>query len=416
MSAERPANPITFADTVNYPGGTADWSSQPTKVEPAVGYFTPEVPIGADEINYLVNKLAVHAQGMQDWAGQLVALNFGPEKIDSLPLTAACYDPVSKVIFYAGPSAAAPGQYRISYSSDGGANFSRSSLNATAAQDFWALHPSVDGLSLIALEGSNTTSINKFTLATYVWSRVTAAAPDITAPGESFIFNNLLIVAYPRLSGGITGVFHVYTSANGDTAWTNVATLTATTQDIGALFAATGPSIAVVVPCTGIPSSIAVPNKYITSTDGTAWTLQTFAGITLVTESFTGVCYSSTDEIFYATVVASGDTRVYSSPDAVTWSSVGTVTGAKLSGIASVGSLLAAIDYTEDMPDTQRVLISTDGGIIWGRTQMRLTDDNDSEPKDINRDRLPCKIVVCENRIMAINGMGTRVSMAVGTA
>ena len=62
-----PPIPLTWADDANFPAGADPWSGTPTKVEPtaqskATG-FTPEEPLSAEQINYLLNKFC-HANNL----------------------------------------------------------------------------------------------------------------------------------------------------------------------------------------------------------------------------------------------------------------------------------------------------------------------------------------------------------------
>lgn len=88
-----------WATLANYPAGANPWNSQPLKVAPAQFYFTPDIPLPAENMNYELNALggiqqsavqAVSAAAVANWGAPIA--NIDPSNVGGTTVTTACWD------------------------------------------------------------------------------------------------------------------------------------------------------------------------------------------------------------------------------------------------------------------------------------------------------------------------------------
>lgn len=86
----RPAeeNQESWADTATYPAGTDPWSGQATRVTPGADYFTPNLPIPAEDLNYLIRGAMRNPLALLSYLGAMPGLNMsGGESYEWDPVT-----------------------------------------------------------------------------------------------------------------------------------------------------------------------------------------------------------------------------------------------------------------------------------------------------------------------------------------
>lgn len=105
----RPSEQSHFAwaeTTTAYPAGADPWAAGDTAVQPGADVFTPDQPMPAEHLNFVVQGAARNYQPMLSFAGNMPALSFAsnfywdPAAVWSV--TGACYDSTRGLWLYAG--------------------------------------------------------------------------------------------------------------------------------------------------------------------------------------------------------------------------------------------------------------------------------------------------------------------------
>jgi hypothetical protein len=375
--------PPTWATAGSFPAGANPWNAQPMRVAPATGYFLPNTVPPAEYENYLhgaaLDGLATIETAFLaefDFVSPIQAINWpalvtrtggpGTERIMS-----AFWDAFnSRWIMLSGLTGGTTPKY-INASIDGGLSYTLLSTQSPTGGGYL--------LAGCADPGSNKSIIcPSASTFFYVSTNGTSWAVS-TVGGASYTYTSALFFAGLFVAIGCesgAAVAHVTTSPD-TTTWTD------RTAAIPAALATLAGSATSWVSATNGSIIVAVPQQNagfasgatMTSTNGTTWTLGSFAsGSILNADIVSGLAYSATDGLFIMTLQSAGTvTKILTSPNGTTWTYLRSVSGRFLTALAAIGSVWVA--YSLKSGVAAEVLFSLNAGLTWAVAPLTMPTD-----------------------------------------
>jgi hypothetical protein len=361
---------IFWANTANYPAGGNSWSATPTKVNPNYTYVTPGVPVSAQEINFLLNGIALEAAqstavGPANW-GAIVSsttvlgggYSFG----------AAAYDGPNDLWSIAGSNGT---NTVVSYTINNGISWN---AFVTIGAFFNVASMATDGvhtfLTYVKAGGINggggeNTSITNATGANSNALLVYTPTPEFAT---LFWYASASLFVTVMSANNSTTTAHGYAMSSPtalaltDRTSALPAVWQASTNHIGALFNAIGPTDMLVSAAGVTPSTdtsrimhVTFPGSVLTFTD-----LSLPAGIS--TGAITGLAYNQAQGQWgVLSTNLAGNSLFYTTSDLVTWTLQNTFTGTT-NGLASQGPYwITSQSFVYNGATFFRTLISIDG-------------------------------------------------------
>ncbi len=363
-----------YASTPLYPAGAPDWSGTPTKVAPAANYATPNVPVRAQEWNYILNQRDAILAGIAlgTWATAVAnwnepTSNLGGPVVQNCP-TAACWDAYSGQWMVACEVPDTTVQPTLMCSPDGKTwrNIASGITGASRVPLAIATNPTTGDIALMRSDGA-TTSISR-------WAGGTGAMADTVQgflagvdQGVMTYWNGAfwLVGATNLLSASWTGA--AATSTSGAGAWTNgtgalpVGFASGTGNPILEWLSAQNSTTLVIAMC-GLTVGTSTSRLMTQNTlaPGT-WTDITPAALGGSSKQIRGLAYSANDGLWGLLAVDSSNSYLYTSPDLTTWTLAHTFTGYSATGLAVIGSVWAVLAWWNALGQGgNRILFSTD--------------------------------------------------------
>jgi hypothetical protein len=388
MSGGRPVRlvytpPVWASGGVSYPAGASPWSATPVRLLPLVSYFTPNAPAPAEEMNYILgvgydqqNALATSFLGAFDFVSPIQAINWpttvartggaGTERIQS-----AFWDTFnSRWIMLSGLTGGTTPKY-INASIDGGLSYTVLSTQSPTGAGHLLAGCADPGSNKSVICPSAQTFLYVSTNGTS-WATATTSSASVTCSAPVF-FNGLFVV--PGCESGTTTA-HLTTSPDTAT-WTDrtaaIPASLAALQLAGTLWlTATNGTILVAVPQQ--QTLVSGTSATMTSTNGTTWTLGAVANANVSSgDGASGLSWNSSDNVFMLTFNGGVTTKIYTSPDGLTWTYVRTITGHAIISLASIGSVW--VGYSSTGGPATEVLYSLDKGVTWAKAPLTLPVD-----------------------------------------
>ncbi len=392
----RPTEPIVWDDgTPDYPAGADPWAATRTANIPAYTYFTPGIPVPAQEVNYLLNSMSQSLKDLTDYIGQVQAQNFYHHSLLGSTDAITCPPQSVDISFN---SESGPGGWiiptisnaktggglwqnaKVFRCSDDGENWVSLAHPDAAAAGFFisamACNPA-DGSVLTAMrEVANTRSHYRFYSAGS-WAAATANISKYF--DEGFFFNSLYVMIGAPSSTGQAGAiqtspdgaaFTTRTVTGTNTAWDSVTSWTSAANSSKII------SLARVHNASGLGYTVSPAQQ---SADGTTWTYMVGPG----TQN-TGVqalCWNASRSRFLAASPDGTQTIFYDSPDGVTWTTLNGGVGLPVAygyvtGLVALGSMYVATTVQAGSSagegGVKRLLCSVDGGITWRLIRYRF--------------------------------------------
>lgn len=382
------SNPITpWAATPLYPAGGSAWSGTPTKVAPASTYATPNVPVRAQEFNYLLNQrdAILGSVAMGIWATAVANWNeptsdLGGAVVQNSP-TAACWDAFSGQWMVACEVTDTTVLPTVMCSPDG--KLWRSITNglpgtATSIPLGIATNPSTGDIAIFRSDGT-TTSFTRFAAGTGSGTDTAQAFLAGVDQGVVSYWNGGFIFVGATSLLGVNWTGAAASSTNGAGAWTN------TTPALPAGFASgTGNPIlewltaqsatTLVIAMCGLTVATSTSRlmSQSTSSPGT-WTDITPGILGGTAKQIRGLTYSANDGLWGMLAVDNSNSYLYTSPDLSTWTLVHTFTGYAAVGVSTIGSAWAVMAYNVGLAQGgTRVLYSVDVGSAVASSTWRF--------------------------------------------
>lgn len=256
--------------------------------------------------------------------------------------------------------------------------------------------------AVVCIEASN--GANVYTKSTGVWSTASGVPSAARTRGSLIYF-----AGAGRFVGvgGVAGACSTYYSPNatGTGTWTGGLSLAAMA---GARWVLAASATTLVL----MSSDGSYNNNYYTTTDGSVWTSRSTASFQAASEVTKGLTYSSRLGAFFMTVknAAGTGSRVYASPDGISWILASTLASNVLTSIATIGSVVLAAELSST---TGRLLYSTDNGVTWRRSEFDLLADATTTTAD---QYFQPQLRVSATRFVLANSVSVGFSVATGTA
>ena len=373
-----------WAATTNYPAGAFSYSGTPTKVAPAITYLTPNVPISAQNFNYLLNQRdAIVSQAvLANWAAAAANWN-GPAPLVGNDLLAVpialsgCWDSFYQRWLVSGLSeiANAAGSTLVTcfvtYSPDGRTWFT---LNVpTPSTRFYgvalASRPGTGDLSLLRSDGA-TTSISFWTAGAGTGTDTTQAFLAGVDQGVMSFFNGAFWFVGATGVSTSTWTGHAASSATGSGAWTDQSgglpggwASSGAGNTILEWLTAQNASTCVFAMCGATPGTDT--SRLMTLNTSGVFADITPAGVLGGTaQEIRGLCYVANDGLWaLLTQDNANNGYLYSSPDLSAWTLVQTFTGYWVGGVSAIGSVWEVLVCDQSTPSIgNRLLYSTNVG------------------------------------------------------
>jgi hypothetical protein len=396
--------------TTTFPAGADPWSGQPTSVAPAGDVFTPEEPSAAEYHNYLFNKIGGDHNTLMTYVkthvGAIGVQNWGPLQDSSLitNIRDMGYNELTRR-WYA--SAFFGVTEFIAESGDGGQTWEASSGGTLPAIGIGMfINQATGDVYLHHVSNGHRYKYNGASVTDVALGAEFENVSHIeTADDGAYFFKT-----FENVNDGLVRVFRAV-HATPDT-WVNKTTAFTTWST-----SVNRPGIAV-IPGGNLTIVVAraladvKANTYYTSTDhGDNFTERTF-GTTVYPGAYTSeiesISYSPTYGKFYLSVTLSSASRIFSSPDAITWTEIAGVGNARITSIAERGGILCAASTGNS---TQGVWYSQDAGVSWSQAETYLPLDATSETADEFHRTMVLKGAT---RLAIFNGTGARFGLATG--
>lgn len=382
MSAPvKPALTIVPWATGNYSAGANPWSGGAQRVAPPTPYFTPATNAAAEYVNYLHGVAGDNASALDAWSAAITR-----SLIESRAQRwASAVD----------PRASGYGTNLAAYNPFNGHWFvgvaSSTSSTSTSTWDIWetanlgeswASHGGgmiiADGFSVLTAIGFHAGTGNgianspvggpytyQYNGAAGAWTYTTVGGvPNMSGYGVVLFLGTRAVLPYVE-----TGTFKIATSTDYGTNWTSTS-FGATSGGSSDTRGATNGTLLVVSP--------RAAGSYYTSTNGTTWTSRTAPD----TGNLAGIDWDATAGLWVASYRSgtSGDSKVYTSPDAVTWTLASTLTSIYAADMACMFGTWFIPAYRTDgalgwgvqRTDSGKVAYSSDRGATWRVTSHTI--------------------------------------------
>jgi len=364
--------PVLWSQTANYPVSGNPWSATPTKVSPGYAFFTPGVPIAAQEMNWLLNQkdlasvAGVSVPGVS-WAaaGPLMPNTLGGTAY--VAYTGGGYDPwIRKWLVCAVNNVSASDV--LSTSGFGESDFASVSTGNTAGVQFVSATDDASHYFGASIRFSDGALLIQRCTAGGAWSAVvTDAGSGTYKDAQIFTYQGTYIVCTAVTNSTMIGFYAPFGGGAGGT-WTSfLGPAIAGT----ALMTANNGSVIVCIPRASLPAS------YATSATGTSFTTRSatpFTGHT--TETPSGLCYSPADGLFVLMTISGGSNAfIYTSPDGINWQQVTSFSATNVYGLAATAAgCICALNVEQGGPfaGQYQAIFSVDAGATWHTSQNTL--------------------------------------------
>lgn len=323
----------------SYPAGSNPWSGTITANQPAYNFFTPGLPAAAQEINFLLNDLSQKASDEHTWLGNIAAMNwpYDPgvwtgyqdvaswqDNIQQWMLSTVAVGPVADILTsHDGRSWSST----LGYSGVSGAGRWISVIFALGMR---AVIAEFNGSTNSRIAVYNPAGLGGFSYTTFIYP---------------FFETGCAFQGLPLLAGQDNTGTHmtVYTGDSAAATWT---------QTLNSLLSGCGLSAKLAAsPTTALLMTSIGPAKCFTSPDGSSWTAHDLTGLLPNTAFISALAYSDVDKVFMMTVLdntgvtgfeGNNPTKVYTSPDGITWALKATLANTTLEGLVAAGALWLA--------------------------------------------------------------------------
>jgi hypothetical protein len=411
--------------SANYPAGANLWNTNPVALQPPGTWFTPDVPIDAEEINWCLGSLAADAAALTSWAGSGPALNWYPEFLTysgsggfgALQMEYGAWDQLSAKWFAVTvtPSGTPLFQMWVSHGLDQGGttDWIQLGTNTLTSTDLVYVAACADPTTvgqywLTGVDNSGPPS----TYRTWNYNGTWTVSESLTASGTS-TYQGVALCTHK--GNVIVAVAQNGVAVSRITFWN------------GAVWAHYNPGLNMAVGstwyvqsngavCVAVPSSTNVFTTFY-STDGVTWSssaslaglisLGTIVGLAWTADAV-GSCW-----LVCVSVVGLPHPLWFRSSDGINWTAqTGGVTSStyKVTDMAACGSLLVCTtaDQTSGGPSGQ--IWSPDGGVTWYPSQACFTSNSVGSTVGYSRPRVSSSGI----GFMAYNSLYARFSTLAG--
>jgi hypothetical protein len=352
---------MLWANGTNYPAGSNTYNGTPIKVDPNYAYFTPDQASTAQEMNQILNAISVQSSV----GGAVPGVSWGATFTASatagyVNFYGGAWDPVGNTwLVCAGSSGTVSSNVFLAYGVNDAGGWS-SVDNGAGALGF-ATSAAFDGTNYFG--AFCTTSVADIYHCTFggAWTlgfnSAGAGLSSTTLPiGVLTVFAGRVVGAFAGTFPGSIGAFVAYETTPGTPSSWSVP-VTKIGGAYGDIFMAQSSALLVVMPQGGPPTN------YMTSPDGTTWTLQSTAFLASG-EQPNGLVYSPADGAFVLVTGTGSRMNTYQSQDGVNWtqvSSISSFTGSRGLGVNNSSCLAVTVSVAAGL----RILYSPDGGFTW---------------------------------------------------
>lgn len=384
----RPAAPSyvvgSFSTDANFPAGPDPWSATPTKVAPPspAGGFVPGSAAASEYVNYELNQAFVtdaaaraYQQTLLDFTGQIQGLSWTSSALSASnkrTYSRPVFDSVTNRWIISGQDATpTPGAF-VCYDGRGWRATGGWVGDPSRTPFCMAVNPTTGLAVAISSQGDKSWALPAGS-ETWNASVSTAVTGQIFGGNCCHWFPAALSGAGACVAiGGVSGVVKMI-RGTGLAAWTDIS-----------LSVPAGLSGKITWECAANPTIFVAftpdtlnQQTYMTSSDGSTFTLRTLAaGIVGASDAVEDVHYNAAEGIFMLAVGSTTGGKIYTSPDALTWTLKATLpTGYVPTDLAACGSLWALSVQRDIAGAVPRftVILSTDQGATWRYTDGAMS-------------------------------------------
>lgn len=361
-----------WASTANYPSGSNPWNGQPTKVAPGYTFVTPGVPVAAQEFNFELNGayLAAAAGVSVPGASWGPSVNpTGPIGVTTEVLSAAVWSDLSHSWYVAGSDSRtlSGGAFSQVYSAtEDGAGTEVSSSRIFVGSTIELVSCQFDGTSVFVayIDATSHALTILRSISGGAWGTV------FTDGTRSWLSATLLLFGGTKITciGGTTLGPISTSSTDGGATWGGFLGGGAENAKV---FTAQNSTTIVAFPSTSGSAT------YLRTTDpSVGWAL--LSG-TAISGAATGFTWSPADQQFVLTTWTGSQTLVYTSPDGIFWTQVGTLGQFLYKVTATASGCLMAVRLSGFVAN---VVYSIDAGATWYWTGYKLPQNTSPDFSD----------------------------------
>lgn len=358
----------------NYPAGGNPWSATPVNVAPVGDIFTPNTKPGAQNLNYILNKIASATSRVYAWgAGPIQFLpSYAPRTAALATLSCHAFDPITLKWMIAG-NAPSTGDVAVVWGRGSDNSDMRPPISG-------AITSTATPSSICRGIEPGTSPPNRYIYVGTVLSNagfLTRVDPTGNTSGTNALVDNANVTQVVVLSTSGTIIIataatssadtHISKSTDSGTTVTGVISFTVPINGWLAAQSVIGAGTTMLIPTNPGGRTSGSMMEVYTTTDGISWTITGVVGVVGGSEIPTSLCYGADGSgvpCWILTTNNGGTPAVYRSYDGTSWASIAstlTTLGVPIIDMASIGGAYVAI--VGETP--ARMLYSMDGAATF---------------------------------------------------
>lgn len=398
-----------------YPSGSDAWSSQPVALAPPGQWWTPNLPIDAEEMNYVLGQVTDDMVALQEHTlalslGWCPSFNTnGSLAFGTSALAAACWDPSVNlwVTLQCNASGSPAAHVFVTYGLDQAAGWAQIGSGITSTSNNWyagaVCHdPAAAGRLLIAgVDSANTLAIYNWNLS--AWS-LAFSSGAYTYYGVQLAVLGSVVICAASTSG--SGDNDIVSSSNDFSTHNSFSSGIAMSAGTNWLLESNG-TIALAIPRMSGEYTV-----FYTS-DGVTWTPESgLSSIIASGNTVVGLVWSTDAEgpcWIVAAQSASGQPFWCRSSDGITWNTQagGVTTNMVVTSMASLGNSLLVCQLGDaSSGGASGQIFSVDGGVTWYQSPSTFA----SSQAHPSNGYIQGQVVASDTNFLAFNNLNARFS------